>query len=282
MIKPLSPLTRYRLLTKEIPFEANRPRTAQLLTLRTGATLHSTGLHIPADLELDGWAAIGEELAHICNGVQWALGDWWVYGEHKYGERKAKTAAKKLPYEFGTLMNLGWVARKVGSSRRREALSYSHHVEVAKLEPADQTKMLDRAVQSKWSVAALRRAVYEKLQADTDEEYDQHPETQARDWAYYLEVEAERSQRVDRSGGAEIWDRPLLDYLNEATIEKLIENASNVAGAWTKMAKDFKKYLAKRSAAGESFVPRRVEKLSEQRAFLKPFFEEKPTVERTK
>src|SRR3974390_1340142 len=107
MVKALSPYTQYRVLAKDIPFEAKSPRTAQLLTLPNGARLHSTGLHIPADLELDRWAAIGKELAQIGNGVQWALGDWWAYGDHKYGDRKAKAAAQKLPYTFGTLMNFG-------------------------------------------------------------------------------------------------------------------------------------------------------------------------------
>jgi hypothetical protein len=96
MVKPLSPLTHDSLLAKAIPFKENSPRTAELLALSTGARLHLTGLQIPADLELDKWAVIGEELAQIGNGVQWALGDWWAYGHHKYGERKAAAAAKKF------------------------------------------------------------------------------------------------------------------------------------------------------------------------------------------
>ena len=36
-------------------------------------------------------------------------------------------------YAFGTLMNYGYVAGRVETSRRREVLSWSHHYEIAKL-----------------------------------------------------------------------------------------------------------------------------------------------------
>ena len=248
MVKPLSPQTRYRVLTKDIPFKASSPRTAPLLTLANGAKLHSTGLHIPADLELDKWASIGEKLAQIGTGVQWALGDWWAYGNHTYGERKAVAVAKKIPYEFGTLMNFAWIARSFETSRRREALSFSHHGEVAKLKPADQTKMLNRAVERKWSVSALRKALRDREANSKGEERD--PEDQAADLEWHLTEEAERSRRVD-PGFSDWGEDPRLDYLSEATIENLIEEASTVAAVWTNLSQTLDKYLKQRSAEGD-------------------------------
>jgi hypothetical protein len=254
MVKPISSLTGYGVLTKDLPFKANSPRTARLVTLPTGARLHSTGLHIPADLELDKWAVIGEQLAQIGSGVQWALGDWWAYGHHKYGERKAVTAAKKIPYEFGTLMNFGCIARGFETSRRREALSFSHHAEVASLKPAEQTKMLDRAIDRNWSVADLRKALRDK--AGNSRGDDRGPEATAADLEWWLEEDAQRSRSVETY----FWDEdPRFDYLSVATIEKLIKEASTVGPVWTKVTKGLKRYLKQRSAKGESFRPRKIE-----------------------
>ena len=69
---------------------------------------------------------LGAKLGVFENGIQWWLGDWWHYGAHAYGARKAKVKAKgAFPYAFPTLMNWGWVAGKVATSLRREALSFS-------------------------------------------------------------------------------------------------------------------------------------------------------------
>lgn len=257
MVKPLSPQTRYRALTKDIPWKASSPRGTQLLTLANGAKLHSTGLAIPDDLELDKWAAIGEKLAQIGTGVQWALGDWWAYGDHKYGERKAVAVAKKLPYEFGTLMNFGWVARRFETSRRREALSFSHHAEVAMLNPADQTRMLNRAIDRKWSVSALRKALRDS-QANSRGE-DRDAEEQAADLAWYLEEEAQRSRSVDPCCMENWGEDPRFDYLSEVTIGKLIEEASSAAAVWTNLSQTLEKYLKERSAQGNSFCPRKID-----------------------
>src|ERR1700730_11775472 len=105
-----------------------------------GAEICATGLKLPDSLDLDQWKAIGIKLCTIDSAMQWAIGDWWAYGHHTYGKRKAYATAKELPYQFGSLMNLGSVARSVKSSFRNEVLSFSHHVQVAALEPEDQKK----------------------------------------------------------------------------------------------------------------------------------------------
>jgi hypothetical protein len=48
-----------------------------------------TGWQLPDKLELDQWTTYGRALSQIEGAMQWWLGDWWVYGEHAYGERKA-------------------------------------------------------------------------------------------------------------------------------------------------------------------------------------------------
>ena len=50
----------------------------------------------------------------------------------------ARTQRRWLPF--------GWVAGQIETSRRREVLSWSHHSEVAALEPKEQDHLLDLAV----------------------------------------------------------------------------------------------------------------------------------------
>ena len=52
-----------------------------------------------------------------------------------------------------------YVASKIEPGRRREQLSWSHHAELAALEPADQDRWLDQAVSARLSVRSLRQAI---------------------------------------------------------------------------------------------------------------------------
>ena len=94
----------------------------------------------------------------------WWLGDWWAYGEHRYGERAA--AVLDSEYAFQTFMDAGWVAKKVETSRRHEALSWSHHREVAKLPADDQDTVLAAAAENGWPRQEMRREMRDKRRAD--------------------------------------------------------------------------------------------------------------------
>jgi len=75
--------------------------------------------------------ALGQKLCSRVKVINWWIGDWWASGQHRYGERAKAAAQGIFGREFGSLANSASVARSFGTSRRREALSYSHHVEVA-------------------------------------------------------------------------------------------------------------------------------------------------------
>ena len=67
----------------------------------------------------------------------WWWGDWLRFGERKYGEMYSQAIDhSKLDYQ--TLANSTYVSGAVEFSRRRENLSWSHHKEIASLEPEDQ------------------------------------------------------------------------------------------------------------------------------------------------
>ena len=46
-------------------------------------------IDLSGDLSFEQWLEIGAELGRAEDRLQWAIGDWWVYGEHRYGRRKA-------------------------------------------------------------------------------------------------------------------------------------------------------------------------------------------------
>jgi len=101
-------------------------------------------LGLPEGLAFEEWSQIGDTLARFERGVMWWVGDWWRYGEQRYGERSAQ-AIESGRWAFGTWANAGYVAGRVETSRRREVLSWSHHYEVAALPPDEQDRFLDLA-----------------------------------------------------------------------------------------------------------------------------------------
>ena len=123
-----------------------------------GVTVTPTGLFCRRALTFDEWRTVGSTLWRDLNSYQWALGDWWCSDSHSYGERKS-AARSIVGREFKTLVHYGSTARKVESARRRECLSFSHHIEVAKLQPKQQSYWLSVAVEEKLSVKVLRQKI---------------------------------------------------------------------------------------------------------------------------
>jgi len=106
----------------------------------------ATALMLPKKLEFDQWSQIGKTLGTAGNAVMWWLGDWWAYGESRYGERAAQAVEHR--YAFQTLANAASVSRAIETSRRREVLPWSFHAEVAGLEVAEQEALLGEAEKS--------------------------------------------------------------------------------------------------------------------------------------
>lgn len=87
--------------------------------------------------------------------LPWVIGDLLNYGEANYGEKYAQAFDDCL-VDYHTLQNWRWVARCFSASRRREALSWSHHEIVAKLPEKKQDKWLAQAERKRWSTRELR------------------------------------------------------------------------------------------------------------------------------
>jgi hypothetical protein len=125
--------------------------------LATGAAFALTSVSWTAGAEMgfEEWVANGRRLGAVGRSVGWWIGDWLRYGNARYGEKYTQ-AAKITGYDTQTLMNMVYVAGSIDPVLRREKLSWSHHAEVAAMEPEHQQHWLDRAEESRLSVRDLR------------------------------------------------------------------------------------------------------------------------------
>lgn len=228
MIAKVGPLKQYELIDSKNDWE-DRAQTSDPLNsdLPKGITLHRAGLTMPDHLSHELWEKLGFCLAAMTGALQWAVGDWWAYGYHKYGKRKSVAVAKRLPYEFGTLMNLGTVSRSVSPSRRNEALSWSHHAAVASLEPAEQTKWLNKAARGTYSVKKLREMIHQRRERDFDDDEG----LRARRWAEGVLETARRALPPSEHLG--LMDDSYLRLLDDKQIDDLLESSRKVVNAWT-------------------------------------------------
>jgi hypothetical protein len=147
-----------------------RPRDAAIVRRHGRST--PTALHLRNGIAFDDWLDVGRRISLIASASGWWLGDWLVYGQRTYRERY-RAALDATPLDYQTLRNYAWVARRFEQRRRRSALSFQHHAEVAALADADQDIWLQRAERLGWSRNELRRrlgaARRRELSAATEE-----------------------------------------------------------------------------------------------------------------
>lgn len=124
-----------------------------------------------ADLTFDEWRRMGAYLHQHQSTIQWMIGDWVLLAENHLDEwvsendetwQEIKTKLKSdqsvpegkymwlalhTDYSYSSLTKFKHYAEMFPVFRRRKTLTYSHHVEVAKLDDiAAQNSMLDAAV----------------------------------------------------------------------------------------------------------------------------------------
>ncbi|ONI76410.1 hypothetical protein ALI144C_35305 [Actinosynnema sp. ALI-1.44] len=121
------------------------------LTKRTSFTL-------PPGVPMDEWSRIGRQIDTIAASSSWWLGDWLIYGQSQYPDLY-KRAVEQTALDYQTLRNYAWVARQYPVARRRAALSFQHHAELASMTTDEQDQWLDRAEKFGWSRNELRNRV---------------------------------------------------------------------------------------------------------------------------
>ena len=116
------------------------------------------GLRMPPGTSFDEWEQAGRQLSGIVDSSCWWLGDWLVYGKGHYVDRY-QHGIRAAGLQYQTLRNYAWVARRFAYDRRRPALTFQHHAELASLPVDQQETWLDRAEQGGWTTKQLRRAI---------------------------------------------------------------------------------------------------------------------------
>lgn len=163
--------------------EAAPPATVDRPRALKGA-LTGTAWLPQTPLDLQTWADQGRRLGSVSRAVGWWIGDWLRYGNLQFGEKYAR-ASRITGYDVQTLMNMVYVASAYEVSERREELSWSHHAELASMEPEMRNELLDRAVHSRMSVRCLREEARRERRAREiaagHESDGSHTEAAARD-----------------------------------------------------------------------------------------------------
>jgi hypothetical protein len=147
--------------------ESSAPRAAKVMRLWDGrdgrgqVLITGVGLQIPNDLAFEDWELAGHRLSRIVDSSAWWLGDWLVFGKKHYADRYQR-AIRAVGLQYQTLRNYAWVARRFDLARRRSALTFQHHAEVASLLVEDQERLLDQAEREMWTTKQLRKAIREQ------------------------------------------------------------------------------------------------------------------------
>lgn len=122
---------------------------------------NGVGITFKKKTPFDAWLSITGGFVEHHRQALFILGDCLRQGEAMFGEKYAQ-AVDATRYDIKTLTNAVWVCKAIETARRRNELSFSHHKEVASLPKPEQTKMLQQAIDNKWSVAELAKQIKEK------------------------------------------------------------------------------------------------------------------------
>jgi hypothetical protein len=121
-----------------------------LHALEEAGALGPTGLRLHTDVPYDQYEAVGVLLGKGYRSLQWAVGDWLILGETLYGDRayQASEVLEMSPEGRSQYLRCAFV---YPPNRRRAELSWSHHRTLIALEPEDQDKWLNLAIENRWS-----------------------------------------------------------------------------------------------------------------------------------
>ena len=100
--------------------------------------LSTTNLTFKRDVSKEEWMDVFKALKQVEGCVQFWIGDCLAYRQQKWG--MYDDIAEETGYETKALRNIKYVADNVELSRRKDNLSFSHHVEVASLPPSGSTR----------------------------------------------------------------------------------------------------------------------------------------------
>lgn len=114
------------------------------------------------DMPWEQWHSAVMELARMNRAGQFWLGDAILYGEARFGDMYAQ-AIELTGLDYATVANAIRTARAIPPDRRRESLTYSHHLIVAALPAPEQDEWLQKAEEDGLTVQRLRSRLNQKV-----------------------------------------------------------------------------------------------------------------------
>lgn len=122
--------------------------------------LTSTSLKFTRDITKKEWQAVFNSLSLMNKCMHFWIGDCLGYHKQEWG--MYKDLAEITGFDESTIKDDKYTANKIESSRRRDNLSFSHHREVAPLEPEKQDYWLDKAEKENLTQKQLRNEIREE------------------------------------------------------------------------------------------------------------------------
>ena len=126
--------------------------------------LTRTALVIPDGVEFEVVDRMVRGMKIVGDSVRFWLGDLLNYAERNYGEMYAQLVDAS-DFAYQSLQDMMWVSGRIAPAVRSDALTWSHHREVAKLDMDRQKQYLAQAEQEGLTVLELRAAIAKKEKA---------------------------------------------------------------------------------------------------------------------
>lgn len=162
-------LTMQKLAETGYHFDLNDERGLTVLADHTltfrGFVFAPTHLTAPVDATEEDYRDVFHLLRPIIDASSFWLGDSINAAETMWGEKYIE-AENITGLKEKTLRNIASVCRHVDLSRRKDKLTFKHHVHVSDLEPALQEYWLDRAVEEHLSANKLKKLIDGKEDVD--------------------------------------------------------------------------------------------------------------------
>ena len=144
--------------------------TEDHVSIGRGLSATVNGLEVEGSPSLEACGEAGKRLRVIEKGAQFAIGDWVLYLEERFGEAAAQVLDPDLGWSLKTLGVYKWMAERIPRDiRRMDRLGVQHHMAVAPLTHERQRHWLTLAAadaeEAPWTVARLKAA----LEAGSDQ-----------------------------------------------------------------------------------------------------------------
>lgn len=145
------------------------PKVVQIaVKLEEAGAITPVSFDLDANVPIEKWMAVGGYFGALNKASRFWLGDWLNWGQLVYGEAAFQATEEGVdftPAESTTglagsyLRELARVCEHVAKDRRRPELTFGHHREVYHLEPDQQTRWLEAAIENDWTRDQLRREI---------------------------------------------------------------------------------------------------------------------------